>query len=141
LRRFSVFASTAAWRRATGRCSSKPTWWDVSVDRPACLESTALGAAFAAGWQAGLYPGPEWFAERRRRDRAFTPGMDEATRGALPGMAGGGEKGALTSDMRSGHCSVQIVQAQPNKTKQNGLDLLDFIRRNRDFLKGYGESK
>jgi glycerol kinase len=55
----------------------------VPVDRPANLESTALGAAFAAGWQAGVYPGPESFAERRRRDRLFTPDMDEATRKAL----------------------------------------------------------
>jgi glycerol kinase len=55
----------------------------VPVDRPADLESTALGAAFAAGWQAGVYPGPESFAERRRRDRVFTPAMDEATREAL----------------------------------------------------------
>jgi glycerol kinase len=55
----------------------------VPVDRPANLESTALGAAFAAGWQAGVYPGPESFAERRRPDRLFAPGMDEATREAL----------------------------------------------------------
>jgi glycerol kinase len=56
---------------------------DVPVDRPANLESTALGAAFAAGWQAGVYPGPESFTERRHPDRVFTPGMDEATREAL----------------------------------------------------------
>jgi glycerol kinase len=55
----------------------------VPVDRPADLESTALGAAFAAGWQAGVYPGPESFAERRRRDRVFAPAMDEGTREAL----------------------------------------------------------
>jgi len=55
----------------------------VPVDRPAYLESTALGAAFAAGWQAGLSPGPESFAERRRPDRLFTPAMDKATREAL----------------------------------------------------------
>jgi glycerol kinase len=55
----------------------------VPVDRPAYLESTALGAAFAAGWQAGVIPGPESFAERRRRDRVFTPAMDEATRDRL----------------------------------------------------------
>ena len=53
---------------------------DVAVDRPTSLESTAQGAAFAAGWQAGLYPGPESFAEKRRRDRLFTPNMDETTR-------------------------------------------------------------
>jgi glycerol kinase len=55
----------------------------VEVDRPANLESTALGAAFAAGWQAGVMPGPESFAERRRRDRVFAPAMDGATREAL----------------------------------------------------------
>jgi glycerol kinase len=53
---------------------------DVAVDRPVSLESTAQGAAFAAGWQAGLYPGPESFAEKWRRDRLFTPNMDETTR-------------------------------------------------------------
>jgi glycerol kinase len=56
---------------------------DVPVDRPKGLESTAQGAAFAAGWQAGLYPGPESFAEKRRRDRLFTPQMDESTRDRL----------------------------------------------------------
>jgi glycerol kinase len=56
---------------------------DVPVDRPANLESTALGAAFAAGWQAGVYPGRESFAERRRPDRVFTPGMVHETREAL----------------------------------------------------------
>ena len=55
----------------------------VPVDRPADLESTALGAAFAAGWQAGVYPGPETFAERPRPDRLFAPAMDEASREAL----------------------------------------------------------
>ena len=37
---------------------------DAPVDRPAIIETTALGAAFLAGWQAGLYPGPDEFAER-----------------------------------------------------------------------------
>jgi glycerol kinase len=55
----------------------------VPVDRPANVESTALGAAFAAGWQAGVMPGPESFAERRRPDRVFTPAMDEAARETL----------------------------------------------------------
>jgi glycerol kinase len=56
---------------------------DVPVDRPQGLESTAQGAAFAAGWQVGLYPGPESFAEKRRRDRLFKPQMDGATRDRL----------------------------------------------------------
>jgi glycerol kinase len=55
----------------------------VEVDRPANLESTALGAAFAAGWQAGVMPGPESFASHRRSERVFAPAMDEATREAL----------------------------------------------------------
>jgi glycerol kinase len=55
----------------------------IPVDRPANLESTALGAAFAAGWQAGIYPGPESFAARRRPDRLFIPAMDEAAREGL----------------------------------------------------------
>jgi hypothetical protein len=32
-------------------------------------------------------------------------------------------------------------QAKPSKTKQNCLDLLGFIRPNRDFSMGYGDSK
>ncbi|MBV8104545.1 MAG: glycerol kinase GlpK [Hyphomicrobiales bacterium] len=55
----------------------------VPVDRPRGLESTAQGAAFAAGWQAGLYPGPESFGDKRRRDRLFAPQMDESTRERL----------------------------------------------------------
>ena len=55
----------------------------VPVDRPKDLESTAQGAAFVAGWQAGIYPGPESFAERRRRDRLFEPQMDDPTRERL----------------------------------------------------------
>ncbi len=55
----------------------------VPVDRPKDLESTAQGAAFAAGWQAGLYPGPESFAGKRRRDRVFEPRMDEGQRERL----------------------------------------------------------
>jgi glycerol kinase len=55
----------------------------VPVDRPAYLESTALGAAFAAGWQAGVMSGPESFAERPPPHKVFTPPQDEATREAL----------------------------------------------------------
>ena len=55
----------------------------IPVDRPKDLETTALGAAFAAGWQAGVYPGPESFAEKRRLDRLFEPQMDETTRERL----------------------------------------------------------
>ncbi len=55
----------------------------IPVDRPKDLETTALGAAFAAGWRAGVYPGPEFFAQKRRRDRLFEPQMDETARERL----------------------------------------------------------
>jgi glycerol kinase len=50
------------------------------VDRPKVLETTALGAAYLAGLEAGLYPEPEAFARRWKRDRRFAPKMKEAER-------------------------------------------------------------
>ena len=55
---------------------------DAPVDRPMVLETTALGAAYLAGWQAGLYPDPDEFATSWRLDRRFTPGMEAGRRGA-----------------------------------------------------------
>jgi glycerol kinase len=50
------------------------------VDRPIVMETTALGAAYLAGLQSGLYPEPHAFAERWALDRRFAPAMDAATR-------------------------------------------------------------
>jgi len=50
------------------------------VDRPVVLETTALGAAYLAGLQAGLLPKPEIFAKTWKRQRRFTPKMDSKTR-------------------------------------------------------------
>jgi glycerol kinase len=50
------------------------------VDRPTVVETTAAGVAFLAGWQAGLYPGPDEFAKAWRLERKFTPAMSEAER-------------------------------------------------------------
>ena len=50
------------------------------VDRPSYNETTALGAAFLAGWRAGLYPAPEEFARYWRLDRRFEPAMSEPAR-------------------------------------------------------------
>jgi glycerol kinase len=50
------------------------------VVRPIILETTALGAAYLAGLQSGLYPEPKAFAERWALDRRFTAGMDGETR-------------------------------------------------------------
>ncbi|HEX7110358.1 MAG TPA: FGGY-family carbohydrate kinase, partial [Aestuariivirga sp.] len=50
------------------------------VDRPVVLETTALGAAYLAGLQAGLLPKPEVFANTWKRQKRFIPRMDTATR-------------------------------------------------------------
>ncbi|MBE3575390.1 MAG: glycerol kinase GlpK [Firmicutes bacterium] len=57
----------------------------VPVERPAFLESTALGAAYLAGLEAGLWDRPEALAARRQVDRVFQPAMDEAQRERLYG--------------------------------------------------------
>jgi glycerol kinase len=50
------------------------------VDRPQVLETTALGAAWLAGMQAGVYPDRDEFAKTWALQRQFTPQMDEQTR-------------------------------------------------------------
>jgi glycerol kinase len=50
------------------------------VDRPTVLETTALGAAYLAGFRAGLYPPPEKFAKSWRLQRRFVPKMGEEER-------------------------------------------------------------
>ncbi len=52
------------------------------MERPRNLETTALGAAFLAGWRAGVFAGPESFSDAWRLDRAFLSSMSEATRAA-----------------------------------------------------------
>ena len=53
---------------------------DVVVDRPPVLETTALGAAWLAGWKAGVWPDAAGFAARRAVDRQFWPRMDAKLR-------------------------------------------------------------
>ena len=50
------------------------------VDRPAVLETTALGAAWLAGQRAGVYPARDAFAQTWALERRFSPAMDEAAR-------------------------------------------------------------
>ncbi len=50
------------------------------VDRPVVMETTALGAAYLAGYQAGVCPDPAGFAATWRLDRRFEPALDQATR-------------------------------------------------------------
>jgi glycerol kinase len=53
------------------------------VDRPKVLETTALGAAYLAGLQRGLYPAPDAFARTWALDRRFEPRLDESCRQRL----------------------------------------------------------
>jgi glycerol kinase len=71
---------------------------DAQVDRPAILETTALGAAYLAGLEAGVYPEPEKFARHWRLERRFTPAMDAATRTEKLRGWSRAMKGLLASD-------------------------------------------
>ena len=55
----------------------------VPVVRPACIETTALGAAYLAGLQAGFWADVETVARQWREDVRFTPGMDAERRAEL----------------------------------------------------------
>ena len=50
------------------------------VERPAVTETTALGAAYLAGYAAGVCPDPAGFAATWRLDRRFAPVMTEGQR-------------------------------------------------------------
>jgi len=52
----------------------------AEVDRPKVPESTALGAAWLAGMQAGLYPDMAGFAENWALERRFRPAKSDAWR-------------------------------------------------------------
>lgn len=50
------------------------------VDRPQVTETTALGAAYLAGLQSGLLPGPEEFANSWALERRFEPQVSQEER-------------------------------------------------------------
>ncbi len=54
----------------------------AEVDRPAIVETTALGAAWLAGMRAGVYPDQEGFATGWALERTFRPSMDAQDRDA-----------------------------------------------------------
>ncbi len=58
---------------------------DVTVDRPAVTETTALGVAYLAGLQTGLYPSTEAIAAQWQRQASFTPNMTADRRRQLYG--------------------------------------------------------
>ena len=53
---------------------------DVRIERAATRETTALGAAYLAGFKRGIYPPPSQFAKLWRADRSFTPAMSPGIR-------------------------------------------------------------
>ena len=55
----------------------------VPVARPRILETTALGAAYAAGLAVRLWNGPEELRAHAAVDRIFEPAMEEAARDRL----------------------------------------------------------
>ena len=69
-----------------GMTASEPTMQFLAdilaspVDRPAVMETTALGAAYLAGRTAGLCPDLDGFAAQWRLNRRFQPRMDASTR-------------------------------------------------------------
>jgi glycerol kinase len=56
---------------------------DLPVERPVVTETTALGAAYLAGLQAGFFDSTADIAKRWRRDRLFEPKMKDAERDRL----------------------------------------------------------
>ncbi len=53
---------------------------ELPVERPACVESTALGAAYLAGLAAGVWSSTDELEALRRVDRRFESAMDGAAR-------------------------------------------------------------
>jgi glycerol kinase len=56
---------------------------DISVERPANVETTAAGAAFLAGMAVGVWSGTDAVAASWREDRLFTPRMAASERATL----------------------------------------------------------
>ncbi|TYB34550.1 MAG: glycerol kinase GlpK [Flexistipes sinusarabici] len=52
---------------------------DTKIQRPLCMETTALGAAFLAGLAVGFWKDTKEVAETWEVDREFTPKMDKQT--------------------------------------------------------------
>ncbi len=53
---------------------------DAPVNRPACVESTAMGAAYLAGLAVGYWSSKEDVVKNQQLDRVFTPNMTKEDR-------------------------------------------------------------
>ena len=56
---------------------------NAQVERPACIETTAMGAAYLAGLAVGYWQDKDEIKKTHSIGRIFTPAMDEARRGQL----------------------------------------------------------
>jgi glycerol kinase len=56
---------------------------DIIVERPVVTETTALGAAYLAGLQIGLFASLDDIAKCWQAEREFDPGMDSHQRNLL----------------------------------------------------------
>ena len=56
---------------------------NLPVERPKVIETTALGAAYLAGLETGLYPSMDAVTEAWQVDRRFEPSMTDAERSRL----------------------------------------------------------
>ena len=72
----------------------------MPVDRPRILETTALGAAWLAGSQAGVWPDADGFAKTWQLERRFEPTLPDAERRKrLAGWRDGRAPDALDADV------------------------------------------
>ncbi len=62
---------------------------DIPVERPGNVESTVLGAAYLAGFEAGIVASPAELGRLWQRDALFEPAMEKAQRERL--LAGWGD--------------------------------------------------
>ena len=56
---------------------------DVPVERPKVIETTALGAAYLAGMQIGIYPSLADISHHWQRDALFSPDLSVVRRNEL----------------------------------------------------------
>ena len=52
----------------------------VAIDRPSCVETTALGAAYLAGLAVGVFEDTAAIAQVHRIDRSFEPSIAASAR-------------------------------------------------------------
>ena len=56
---------------------------NIVVERPAQTETTALGAAYLAGLQVGIFSSLDDIAQRWQADQEFSPSMNKNNRNLL----------------------------------------------------------